>query len=390
MQLKKIGLFLVVFLVVLSVAYIWATRSFWDRYLFQPEDPLEPSIEWYSPLTNLDGAQGRFLPVAEPGERTIDQAALELAAEAAEAMNSTALIIVHKGVVQFEAYWQGWSRNYEYSAHSKAKTLLALMVGIAINDGHIGSVSDPVGKYLSEWKNDPRGQIKIEDLLHMASGLSVPRIVSPFSDYIQINWGSHTERTALGLERSTDPGTTFDFHNGNLILVGVVLERATGVLYPDYVSQKLWKPLGNDDAKILMDRKGGRAKTSCCILATPADWLRVAELVRRGGDWSGKQLVPTEWIERMRKPSPAHVNYGMQLFIGNAHLNEKRPIRPNRNGPVADPYVSEDLFYFDGAGAKRAYIVPSEDLTILRLGYVDKTWDDSIIPNIIATALKPK
>ena len=132
-------------------------RQFLVRYITHEGDPLVLPISWYEPVEQVKGRRNDDLPIASEQTRTIPANVLHNVSSFAEEQKSQALIIVQDGVIQLESYWEGADRNTLFNPQSMSKTVLGMLMGIAIEEGHIDSVDDPVGKYLEEWSNDARG-----------------------------------------------------------------------------------------------------------------------------------------------------------------------------------------------------------------------------------------
>src|SRR5262249_28149247 len=155
-------------------------------------------------------------------------------------------------------------------------------------------------------------------------------------------------------------------------LLALILERATHERYAAFLSQSLWRRLGAADAWLSLDAPGGAAHADCCLLAHQGDWIRVAQLLLRDGNYRGDEVIRPGWIGLMRAPSRADPRHG-------AYLELATPALPGRPA-----YAARDLFVVGGAGANRMWLVPSLQLAIVRLGdTLDAGWDDTRIPNLI-------
>jgi CubicO group peptidase (beta-lactamase class C family) len=231
-------------------------------------------------------------------------------------------------------------------------------------------VDDPVGNYLAEWRDDPRGRITLRQLLQMSSGLAQYRFtLNPFADDNRwLNSGRSGEvvlRTPLA---DWAPGSRYDYNNINSELLGMVLERAYGQRYSALLRDKLWLPMGGERAFVHTDQPGGRAFTSCCLAAPAMDWARVGMLLLGRGRVNGRQLVAPEWIDAMTTPSPAAGHYGLQVWLGYGD-----PAVPADNagssGAVAPgPFLARDTFMTWGRGQQHVFVVPSRELVVVRLG----------------------
>ncbi|NKB43869.1 MAG: serine hydrolase [Alphaproteobacteria bacterium] len=251
-RFKTYALVAIAAILFIGIAGAVSQRAVIERFLaVNGGDPLTLPIDWYNPKEAVPGAPTNSIPVAEAAERTIPNASLEEAAAYAEAQGSQTLIVVHKGVIQLERYWGETDRDTWFNPQSMSKSVFSLMVGIAIEEGHIETITDPVGKYVEEWRDDPRGTATIQQTLWMAAGLEQMNEsydISLFSRGALYSLGQDFDGMILDLKQVDRPGTTFDYNNEETNLLGIVIERATGRRYADYLSEKLWRPLGLADA----------------------------------------------------------------------------------------------------------------------------------------------
>ena len=353
-------------------------------------DPLTTPVEWYRPTEAVTGQGPVPLgPQAVPPEnRTVSSTSIKAAAAYAEKQNSTALLVWHAGSLQYEQYWQGRGRESFFNPQSMSKTVAALMTGIALRDGYIGSVEDPVGNYIAEWTDDPRGRITLRQLLQMSAGLaqlSDSYEISLDNPAVYQHFGTDFVSPILGLHQADAPGTRWDYNNNETNLLGLVIERASGKRYAEYLSESLWKPMGLADAALYLDRPQGEPMFSCCILSRPLDWLALGVLVLQRGEYRGKQVVPAEWVDEMSRPADTNEGYGYLLWLGDHALADERPMPTYPNQPwSSEPYADPETVIFRGFGYQRVWIMPARRLVIVRSGSDwPEDWDNTVIPNVI-------
>jgi CubicO group peptidase (beta-lactamase class C family) len=127
---------------------------------------------------------------------------------------------------------------------------------------------DPLSRYLPEWRGDPRGAIRVADLLGMSSGLAQYRFtLNPFASDTSFRFLNSSDRSGVLLTTplAWAPGSRFDYNDANAQLAGLVVERATGRRYADYFRERFWRPLGGQHAELWLDREGASAMTACCL-----------------------------------------------------------------------------------------------------------------------------
>lgn len=395
MQIVKFLLLLLIGLSLL-VAAAFATLYVSDprlpvRYLqlFIPEDGNFSGLE---PRERVSVDEPWELPVAAADDRTIQPNALATMVRYAEEQDSYSLIVIHEGVIQAEWYADGWDRSRLTQSQSMHKSVLPILVGAAIDDGSIGSVEDAVGLYIKEWADDPRGDISIEQLMTMSSGLVVyPFSLNPFNDAFRWLFASRMTPVLLRTPLVKEPGSVFEYNNLNSELLGLIIERATGKRYAEYLQSKLWEPMGAAGAELWLDREGGKAHSSCCLLAPTMDWARFGMLLLGRGSINDKTIVSEEYFDGMISPSPNSDWYGYQIWLGYSRELNPRAVVLAGGYQRTDPFDREDSFYASGFGAQRVYVVPSAELVIVRMGPasgrfpVRESWDNTFLVN---TALR--
>ena len=342
-------------------------------------------LERMQPQEAVPGVPRGDLPVAEAD--TIDPAGIAKAEAYAARMHSVALLVWHRGALRHEKYWPGFGPDTRTNPNSGHKTVLGLLVGLAIADGYVKSVDEPASNWITEWRNDARKSITVKDLLQMSSGLEIPKFGRWTATRITL--GSDLPASVLGLQTDTPPGSEFQYSNANAQLLTLLVERATGKRYAQYLSERLWSRLGTGPAAVWLDREAGMPRGFCCLFASARDWVRVGLLFLDGGRVAGEQVVPEQWIRDMTTPAKTNPNYGYQVWLGSPPGRERIY---NKFSPAkafhSEPFAAADMIYVDGFGGQRVYVVPSLDLVIVRTGEAKTDWDDAIVPNAIIRAIR--
>jgi CubicO group peptidase (beta-lactamase class C family) len=345
--------------------------------------------------TNPDAASFREpLELVKGDYRPLPRAATKADFTAAAAVNEKydpySLLIWHKGGVVFEKYWNGTGPDTRAESASMHKSVMVNVVGTVIADGKIKSVDDPVGKYIPEWKNDPRGKTTLRQTLSMATGLSpLSSDGGAQSDNAKFMQGINMRELTLSRTLIAEPGKVFDYRNQNSQLAGYILEAATRKRYAELLSNKIWAPMHAADAYVWLDKPGGMARTSGSLFARPEDWLRFGVVLKDKGTFDGKRIIPAAWIDEITKPSTAYAAYGMQIWRATPY-ETKRYYDAEKKGtfvPAAEPWADPEIFFFDGFGGQRVYISRKHDLVVMRSGRARPDWDDTALPNAVIKAL---
>ncbi|MEN9520847.1 MAG: hypothetical protein RLZZ381_3435 [Cyanobacteriota bacterium] len=360
-----------------AIALNW---TFLRRVATHPDNSIT-NVDWYKPLTTVKGKPSA-IPIAT--SKSIPQDDLNKISAYAQANNSSALLVLHKGEIVLERYWRGFTPTSTSNSMSLSKTVVALLIGIAIEEGHIESELDPVAKYIPEWSGDERKKITLQDLLYMQSGLrNEDNTDSLTSDLVQMYAGSNADAVALKIPAIKSPGKAFDYNNANTQILGQVLEKATGEKYVDYLSTRLWQPLQANDAAIWLDQPQGHPKTFCCLFATPQDWGKVGQLFLNRGKVHNKQVVASAWLDKMIQPSSVESSYGYHIWLKAKTKNKPGGIKRR----ASQSFLAKDTIYLDGKSLQKVYIIPAHDLVVVRIGEQAEKWDDSVIPNTLISSL---
>jgi CubicO group peptidase (beta-lactamase class C family) len=218
--------------------------------------------------------------------------------------DTLAFLVVQDDRLVYERYFGGSKRQTLQTSFSVAKSFLSTLVGIAIDEGSIGSIDDPVTEHVPELlERDPRFErITLRDLLSMSSGLryveqSLPFL--PWGDDINTYYGTDLRELALTetrIERA--PGEVWLYNNYNPLLLGLVLERAAGTSVSDFMATRLWQPLGAEyDATWSLDSEtSGFEKLESGLNVAPVDYARFGVLFLHGGEWDGTRIVSQDWV----------------------------------------------------------------------------------------------
>jgi CubicO group peptidase (beta-lactamase class C family) len=271
--------------------------------------------------------------------------------------DTLAFLVVHDDTLVAERYFEDARRDTLQTSFSVAKSFLSTLVGIAIDDGAIHSVTDPVTEYVPELaQRDSRfDQITLQDLLTMSSGIRYEEqsLPLPWGDDVNTYYATDLRDLALnGTQIERAPGQEWHYDNYNPLLLGLVLERATGMSVSEYMAGRLWQPLGAEvDATWSLDSDAdGFEKMESGLNAAPVDYARFGELFLHGGRWNGTQILSSGWVREATaadtSTDPA-AHYQYFWWIDTA--------RPGR-------------FYALGNLGQYIYVAPDANTVIVRFG----------------------
>ena len=246
---------------------------------------------------------------------------------------ATGLLVARGDTILIERYQYGRNDRHRFTSWSMAKTVTSMLVGIAIAEGRIRSVDDQAAAYVPGLADTEYGRTSLRHLLQMSSGVRFVENYSGRDDvarlaadtFLQTGPGG-VEAVAPFNERAVPAGTKFSYASVETQVLGLVLRNAVGRPVAEYLSEKIWRPMGAEaDATWLVDR-AGQESTYCCINAVLRDYARLGLLLAHDGNWRGRQIIPATWIEeatRVRpeqghlKPGVAtpYLGYGYQVWI---------------------------------------------------------------------------
>ena len=276
-----------------------------------------------------------------------------------EKTNTTAFIVLHGDQLLYERYFNGSSRDSLQTSFSAAKSFTSTLVGIAIDEGYIQSLDDPITDYLPELsERDSRFEkITIRHLLTMTSGLRWDRSGSnPFSDDFLTYYSPDLRATVLESKIVEAPGQKFLYNDYNPALLGMILERATGMRVSDYMETRLWQPMGTEDngSWSLDSKSSGFEKMFAGLNGRAIDLAKLGWLFLNNGKNGETQVVPQAWIELSTKAD-------------NAIYTER--------GKYANYYQNywwlddeNNAYYAEGDKCQFIYIYPKTNLVLARFG----------------------
>jgi len=215
----------------------------------------------------------------------------------------TGLLIARGDTILVERYQYARTDRHRFTSWSMAKTVTAMLVGIAIAESHIRSVDDVAATYVPDLAGTEYGRTSLRHLLQMSSGVrfseeytgsdDVSRLVA---ETFQLR-GPGGPRTVLPFnERAAPAGTRFSYSSAETQVLGLVLRAATGCPLADYLESTIWHPIGAEaDATWLVDSAGQEA-AFCGLNAVLRDYARLGLLLAHDGQWHGRRVIPEAWI----------------------------------------------------------------------------------------------
>jgi CubicO group peptidase (beta-lactamase class C family) len=352
-------------------------------------------LETYDPLEAVPGAR-EYRPLPKASRASIDPSALQRARDYAASNRSSALLIWRDGVIEEESYFGDTKADSLLTSRSLAKPMTAIAVGRAIALGHIRSLDQPVADFVTEWRGDERRRlILVRHLLDMRSGF-LPQSMSPDPAHILNRAYLHPRHDEIIIREYPVvdvPGSRYEYNNASSEMVAVLIERATGRRYAEFLSQEVLQPIGAPGGHVWINRPGGVAHAGCCLMLPAEAWLRLGILLAVDGVWQGERLLPAGYVSEMRRGTRENPYYGLGVYVAGEYTPRRGFANPERESDArkvlhSEPYLAADLFLFDGNANQVVYIIPSEQLVILRMGDnpprgEGQEWDNTALPNTL-------
>lgn len=309
-------------------------------------------------------------PVASPASQGIDAAALEVIsrrAEAGEFGQLHSLLVVRGGRLVFERYYRGWGMHQMHTVQSVTKSVTSALVGIAIAEGAIRSVDQPISDFFPEhastFSGDARKQrLLLRHVLTMTLGNDWKERAIPYSSPANIVWRMAQSHDWMGFivgqGMVEEPGGRFNYNSGSSLLLSGILQKATGVQAHVYAEKKLFDPLGipvygwyrNLTHPMHWSHTGGG------LNLRSRDLAKIGYLYVNRGVWNGKQLIPAAWIEESVRP---HVQVDSSLWYGYQWWLQRLP------GADTTQSARNDVIQGRGWGGQYVLAVPRLDLVVV-------------------------
>ena len=314
-------------------------------------------------------------PAPDPSAPPADPPAgrYEMAAAYSAAHRGDAVLVWEAGTLVLERYQNGYDADAPHMLASGTKTFAGVMALAAAADGFF-ALDDLVAQYLPTWQDDPqKAQVTIRQLLHLTSGLDPGGVgdIPPFDAAVQA-------------ELLDAPGTRFRYGPTAFQVFGALLQHVLDGEDPvGYLKRRVLTPIGaevggwNDVDQRDPHLAGGAHMTA-------RDWLRFGRLLLSDGRWNGEPVLPAGLLDALTAPTPASPGYGLTVWL-NAAVDtshaffDHAPASVRPDGPSGMIYADgpSDLFMAAGLFNQRLYVIPSEQMVVVRFGRADAAWSDA-------------
>ena len=254
--------------------------------------------------------------------------------------NTQAAILIQGNYIIAEYYGEGYDKSSLVTSWSVAKSFTSTLIGIAIDEGYISSINDPITDYLPEWKGKDQDNILLKHLLAMQSGMDDHPLAG-------VVFSTNMVKYSLDRDVLRPPETAFSYSNEDSMLLGEILENATGFSVQDYADKKLFNILEIED-KWWTDQAGNTV-TYAGLDMNPRDFAKFGLMVAQDGKWENKEVVSSEWLETATNNYNDLAPYGFQWWTSNS--------------PDEKEY---NFFSAKGLDGQLIYVWPEIDLVFVR------------------------
>ena len=347
-------------------------------YFFQNASELYPTrtvarSETAQPLPQADGLLDGFTYEHDGATRQL--------ADLYTVMETSGLLIIHDGQIVHESYGSGADAGTRFTTWSLVKSITSTLVGIAVADGLIASVDDPLEMYLPDVVGTAYEGVTVKQALQMSSGVRYdPNLwdgnmddTIAFMTKSVVTGQKPSFDLAIKFKRENEPGTVFNYNTAESQVLLELVRRVSGMSASDYLEQKIWRPLGMEhDAGWIIDAAGsdGAEIGGAMFNASLRDWARFGLFIEQGGVWNDEQVLPADWVDRATVSDEDHLKPGV--------------VHPNPNRGYAWHWwtYADGTFTASGANGQTLYVDRENDIVVARAsawpeGYVREHDDQS-------------
>jgi CubicO group peptidase (beta-lactamase class C family) len=295
----------------------------------------------------------------------LDPAKLQAAFDYALSQNSLGLLVLKGGRITAEQYASSWGPEKLNSLASATKSMTALMVGMALEEGKLKSLDEPMTDFAPWWKGTEKEGITLRHMLSMSSGLDPKNV--------DLNAPGDQFENNSRMPLKAEPGVLWGYNTAAYHMLFRVLEKATGDDLESYAARKLFTPIGLEHYA-WQKQKSGAVTNYYRLDSCTRDMARFGLLALRGGEWKGRRLVSEQFVRLATSPSQSmNPSYGLLWWV-----NAKPGRAAGAAGGQASlrfPGAPADTFAALGAGSQNIVVIPSLDLVIVRQGGQPKDRD---------------
>lgn len=311
-----------------------------------------PRVEKMS-IRQFDQTLPQFDTLPKGLQMSFIQAASDFAFSPESEGETRAIAVLYDGHLVYEDYAKGFNKDMPLLGWSMSKSIVNAVVGIMVKNGYLKLEQDHL---FSEWENDERAKITLNNLMHMNSGLEWNEAYGNVSDATRmLFFSSSMGDYALNKPVEKEPDTKWIYSSGTTNMISKLIRQTleNDEQYYALFTDSLFAKVGMHSAILESDRSGNIVGSSFGW-ATARDWAKFGQLYLQDGVWNGERILPQGWVAYSReKANGSEGVYGAQIWLK----------RKNKT-----PNAPDDIFIFSGFQDQRVFIIPSRNCVIVRLG----------------------
>lgn len=367
---KKNIIIPVVALVIIFLFSIWFFNSnFWKKYTMFDEKNITYNLQNMTealPYTTIEKSSEPY--IFEQGKKPLNlwysfAGEERLIGDYLRKTGTSGFLVIKDNKIIFENYYRGNSQDNQHMEFSVTKSIVSALVGIAVDEGYIKDINEPVTNYLPELKVSGYNNVPIKDILQMSSGVKFNEDYdNPNSDLEKLNWHAYVYKKPfndfiLNLESKRPAGEYNNYISINTQVLGMLVERVTNKSLAEYLEEKIWQKTGmQDDAYWLTDYHGN-VMAFGGLNITLRDLAKFATLYLNNGVYNGEQIIPESWIKESTYSDAPHLLPGL-------NSDSDYPLGYQYQWWV--PESNDGEFLAIGIWGQYAYINPKENVVIVK------------------------
>ncbi|MCB0737687.1 MAG: serine hydrolase [Bacteroidetes bacterium] len=272
-------------------------------------------------------------------------------------LGTIGFLALKNGEIVSEKYWDGYNVNTKANSFSVAKSYIGALTGIALQEGAIKSLDDPITNYLPNLEGEHFKKITIKHLLTMTSGLEwIESYGGPINHTTESYYGSDLWGLVSTLKPKKEPGTTWHYKGSDPQLLSFIIKEATGKTVSEYLTEKIWQPTeSNADALWSLDSKNGDEKAYCCINTNARNFARFGQLFLNHGKWNGQPVIDSQYVWQSLQPIKTPNGEGEPTLVYGYQW-----------WTMAD--LGKNVQYCRGLNGQYIFIFPEKNMVVVRIG----------------------
>jgi CubicO group peptidase (beta-lactamase class C family) len=313
-------------------------------------------------------AAGTNFGVATPAQEDLNASAVQAAINYADTHLRASVQIFRNNCKVAQGLLDPVTNNIPYEVFSSTKSVISILTGIAY-DQHKLAFNDPIGDFLPTgpgWGNAAHRAITIRDLLTETAGLKE----SILSEFASVGTDPNIAQEALAQPLVHAPGTTFDYTQRVPDLLAYLVQRAVGEDLQAFAQANLFGPIGIPaNSYIWLRDRSGNTYGYANLFIPPIQFAKLGLLMQNDGNWNGRQILSTSYIDQLRQPTSTNGCYGFLFWVngGNSCTGANIP-SAETVGHELVPSAPRDLFAMVGALQQNNFMIPSLHMTVTWTG----------------------